>query len=79
MASYELARFDAPTVKATVSRVATRDGILLRGSATCYTVDRLLSFPAIQDHSKLLLSKEWLVKIDSDNSVPYMLVRAVWI
>ncbi|EPT05644.1 hypothetical protein FOMPIDRAFT_1155488 [Fomitopsis schrenkii] len=26
-----------------------------------------------EDHSKLLLSKEWLVKIDSDKSTPYML------
>ncbi|KZT73160.1 hypothetical protein DAEQUDRAFT_722284 [Daedalea quercina L-15889] len=26
-----------------------------------------------EDHSKLMLSKEWLVKIDSEKSIPYML------
>jgi hypothetical protein len=28
-----------------------------------------------KDHSKLLLSKEWLVKIDSQSSTPYLIVR----
>lgn len=28
-----------------------------------------------QDHSERLLSKEWLVKIDNEKSVPYLMVR----
>ncbi len=27
-----------------------------------------------QDHAKLLLTKEWLVKVDSESSTPYLLV-----
>jgi len=29
-----------------------------------------------QDHSKRLLSKEWLIKIDNEKSVPYLMVRS---
>jgi hypothetical protein len=28
-----------------------------------------------QDHSERLLSKEWLVKIDNEKSIPYLMVR----
>jgi hypothetical protein len=28
-----------------------------------------------QDHSERLLSKEWLVKIDNERSIPYLMVR----
>lgn len=28
-----------------------------------------------QDHSARLLSKEWLVKIDNERSIPYLMVR----
>jgi hypothetical protein len=27
-----------------------------------------------EEHSRLLLGREWLVKVDSDESKPYMLV-----
>jgi hypothetical protein len=30
----------------------------------------------IQDHSQLLLSREWLVKVDSQTSTPYLFVCA---
>jgi hypothetical protein len=28
-----------------------------------------------QDHSERLLSKEWLIKIDNERSIPYLMVR----
>lgn len=28
-----------------------------------------------QEHSEHLLSKEWLVKVDNEKSVPYLMVR----
>ena len=46
-----------------------------RVSALCFASRNFHIHVDPQIHSELLLSKEWLVKIDNEKSVPYLMVR----
>jgi hypothetical protein len=44
--------------------------------ATCLLSSKNVHIQAdSQNHSERLLSKEWLVKIDNEKSIPYLMVR----
>jgi hypothetical protein len=46
-----------------------------RFSTLCFASRNIHIHVDPQTHSELLLSKEWLVKIDNEKSVPYLMVR----
>ena len=51
----------------------TSDERVHRGAP--HFLERILIQAGPQDHSERLLSKEWLVKIDNERSIPYLMVR----
>ena len=52
-----------------------RHGIPVRGANKLpYKVQ---TNPLSQEHLKLLLHKEWLVRVDGNKSIPYLLVRLI--
>jgi hypothetical protein len=49
---------------------------IYRGAACLFSLKNVhIQTYSHQDHSERLLSKEWLVKIDNEKSIPYLMVR----